>query len=256
MLFRRSATALLRTLIALMVATLACFSAVQAKSEDRDPQTTSNESPNNVMLDSQIFLPMITMPGKPFTGHVSFQGGPAADAFLRMFWYTNGGTQQIKFSSTNTDANGNYIFPTTPYLAEGDYFYVYYSLDRNGVLAYFRCNNVTKYTVKYSCDFDITDIGLNDPPSPAMISLPYTFRWVRRPYTTDSYFWELYKSDGTTLKKALGSGPLGYTDSIFVGSFPAGIIGQEYLWTIGFTSPEGEGHSEQFYKVYFTGLGQ
>jgi hypothetical protein len=212
-----------------------------------------------VELNHQVYLPLVLKSystGTGIYGRVTLNGAPAANVYLQLRFFD--GSQWSTRSTTYTDQNGNYAFTSIPSLGPNQRYYVLYSnsAGTSGRLRAWGTRELTSYTAGTAVEignFDIADIPLVAPSDGATVSLPYTFRWTRRPATpSDSYALALYDSSNYA-----HTSPLGYVDSVLVNNLPPFVTpGTQYWWEVLAFSPDGGvGISLQARRVTFTNTG-
>ena len=198
------------------------------------------------MAASRSYLPLALQhvdrtPG--VAGRVTLQGGPQAGIALELMSWD--GLALVQVMTTTTGSDGRYLFPGAPTQADGQYYYVSFNNSQNGssydYLAYYRTPLFTGHAAGDHTALGILEIANLAPRNPytfQKVSLPHTFAWWNRPYSTgDTLTLNLYQADGTLLYQ---SAPLGNTGSAALASLPEGAAwGRNYLWRIQVYRPDG-----------------
>lgn len=139
-------------------------------------------------------------------------------------------------ATTTTDANAEYHFLDMPSLPPDHIYNVLYinqEDDPNRVISWIGYL-ITTYDAgadAFGADIDIADIPLANPSSGALLGLPATFTWQRRPIPTDSYEFELFAAGGSPY---FYSNPaLGYVNTYTLTTLPPGFqYNTPYSWSM------------------------
>jgi hypothetical protein len=192
---------------------------------------------------SFVLLPFVSGPcGRGLCGEVRLNGAPVSGVALELRFY-NGSTWSTA-AATTTDSTGHYDFAGMASLLPGQRYYVRYLNQANtpGRLYVWQTRVRTSYTAGTTLDlgsFDIGDVVLTAPGENALVALPQTFTWTRRPATpTDSYEFDIYDPVDSD---PYGYTPLlGYVSGVTVTGLPDGFEpGVSYVWEVWIYSPDG-----------------
>jgi uncharacterized delta-60 repeat protein len=182
-------------------------------------------------------------------GRVTDKGAPAAGISLSLRFFD--GTNWSTMATTVTNPDGVYNFANIPDLTPGQKYYVLYTNQNDpNRLWIWGTKVITSYTIGSSINignFDISNIILSSPAPGSIVTLPYTFQWVRRLASLgDSYEFDLYDPyDGDPY---FYTPMLGYVDNYILTGLPAGFVnGANYAWEVYAYSPDG-GSGISFYS--------
>ena len=221
-----------------------------------DPVGTFTRSAASSNASLQIFLPIIINPAPVplnLVGRVTFNGVSASGVKLILMLY-EGSNYPSGVASTNTAADGSYLFTADP-LSAGQSYRVYYSGTAlaEGKLDYWYTTFLATYEsgqITKRGDFDIADVPLVSPVGAATIALPTTFQWDRRQATPgDSYRFEL--DNGYSLCHVFSSW-LGYVNSYTLDSTVEGCdnTGFQNYWTVYVSDGDGGIGRSYFYNSF------
>jgi hypothetical protein len=208
-----------------------------------------------------VYLPFLRSNiGLGIHGVVTLNGRPVAGVSLSLRFYN--GTSWSTRAITITNQEGIYSFTNIPALFPGQLYYVRYinpSTFGDGRLGFWATREISFYAARSDVNignFDIADITLLNPEPGAVISLPITFQWARRPATpSDSYEFNLF--DPYNELPYFYTPPLGYVETYTLGRLPIGFSpGVVYGWALGVYSLDG-GYGTSFYyhPVMFSNTG-
>jgi len=206
-----------------------------------------------------VFLPLILKNfTKTLNGTVTDKGIPVAGTQILLSYY-NGSTWST-YSSTLTDSYGKYQFTTLPTLsADHEYYVRWDNTEANSNrLSGWHCDSINSSTIDPNadrCDFDIENIVLISPGHGLTISLPNTFSWKKRTFTSDDYEWNLL--DVSDFDPWWWTDPsLGYVNSYTLNSLPSGFTaGAQYGWRMWVYGSNGSGASYYYRSVIFSNTG-
>ncbi|PKO19117.1 MAG: hypothetical protein CVU39_00775 [Chloroflexi bacterium HGW-Chloroflexi-10] len=240
---------------------------IQEKSQDiinSIPPNNKFPAANSTTSES-IFLPLVlknTTSGTIF-GSVTFNGTPIENISLQLRFFD--GTNWSTLTTTNTTANGSFIFRHIPGLASGQKYYVLYqnpsvTIEEDKLFAW-NTRALTAYNSDQHIEignFDIANIVITSPNTDTSVALPSTFLWVTRPATpNDSYAFNMYKPvDINPL--FITNPPLGYVNSFTLESLPAGFnTNTTYFWEVyTYSADGGYGISNKIFKITFLNTGK
>ena len=216
-------------------------------------QSGASQAAQAPLQDKLIYLPLV-MNQTGYRGQVTYNGAPAAGQVITLRYWD--GSKYTSWAAAVTDSGGNYAFTSLPPIGGGKDFYVRWTNDtqKTGYLSAWYCDNVTGTTAdRYTCSFDIVDIDLVSPSGASSINLPYTFSWVRRPITRDSYQVEfLYFTDPETAVEKYLTPLLGYVSEWRMTSLPGEMtVGTLYYWGVRAYGANGYGESYYIRSVRF-----
>ncbi len=204
------------------------------------------------------YLPMLRRDNPPFTGRLTDNGVPVAGKELYLAYSNPGGNGYTLYTTSNAD--GSFIFPTTPDVNTDDQsFYVFWDNHPGSNLSWllnFYCNTVTSTNKDYYCDINIHNVPLISPPDKAHIKTPAVFSWQIRPTSTDNYIFNIKDPNGYP------SGKLIKREMHYVGSqliaFPASDyqVNTLYYWWVDVRTPEGWGMGNDVREIYLSNVGQ
>ena len=164
-------------------------------------------------------------------GRVTYNNQRAPGIQLNLRVYDNNGESNV--ATTYTDSQGNYSFKNVPNLPPGKRYYVRYGPNNSDdkFVYIWLGPDITSYQQgqsKHGGDFDIADVKLTSPPSGATRSLPVTFTWEKRVYTSDTYRFILF--DPNTLQ-GWRTDDLGYVGDVTITALPSDVqYGKTYGW--------------------------
>jgi hypothetical protein len=208
-----------------------------------------------------ISLPLVLMPEPGLQGHVTVNGVPTGGVPLDLRYFN--GSSWSSRGTLSTASDGSYRFADVPSLNPGEHYYVRFlnTAETDGRLWLWGTRELDSYTNGAAValgDFDLADVTLLSPDAGALVSLPFTFRWTRRPATpSDSYEFDLWDWDDDD-PFFYTDPPLGYVDSFTLNNTPPGFATYTpYTWDIWIYSPDG-GYGICFWSFYvgFSNTGQ
>jgi hypothetical protein len=180
------------------------------------------------------YMPLVLSHGSLY-GRVTHNGAPVANVLLVLYVY-NGSSWSVQ-TSTLTGPGGDYQFVDQPSLPLGYRYMVEYTNSSDSSrLGYWDTQQITTYlagTVVQMGDFDVANVQLVDPGHGAAISLPYTFKWVKRSATpTDFYRVGIF--DISDFDPYVTTGTVGWVSELQTpSSLPPGFItGVTYYWWV------------------------
>jgi hypothetical protein len=245
MLHERNFFSLLKGMLRVIAGLAILFGATLAGSSAGPRQASAQ------VQDEIYYFPLVLNPNV-YNGRVTINGQPAAGRTVTMRYWN--GSAYSNWASVTTDANGRYAFRNInlPPIGGGKDFYVRWTNDTQtpGYLAAWYCADVVGApTDLYTCNMEIGDVTLADPPGGSTINLPYIFRWDRRSLTTDSYRVEF---NSATFEQRYITAPLGYVSQWQMTNLPGTmVVGTQYFWGIRVHGPNGYGESRLLRSVRF-----
>jgi len=201
----------------------------------------------------QVYLPLVVnnypagTPDPGIYGQITQNGTPVAGATVWLqvefggSWYT--------YLETTTDASGNYRFTDVLSLGGPATAYgVTFINDTHtpGRVWQWLGDPISSYTAGANLNvgtYEVSDIALTSPADPYTSTVPVTFQWIRRSYTSDDY--ELWIYDGNFDPQWATEPSLGYASSYNLTSLSGtGLTtGTPYNWDLIFYGPNGIGWS-------------
>lgn len=225
------------------------------------PPGGGSSNPKNLIVNSQVYLPVLSKPTPGIWGRVTLNGAPVGGVPLLLRFFN--GTLYSTAATTSTATDGSYSFTNAPTLGSGQWYYVLFLNSTNGpetVLWSWSTRRLTTFSAGSSVaigDFDIANIPLVAPAPNATVGLPYTFLWTRRPATpSDSYELDLF--DPSDNNPWWWTYPLlNYANNYTLYGLPSGFVPNVmYGWDVCVFSPDGGmGVSRYYQSVTFSNSG-
>ena len=208
-----------------------------------------------------VFLPSVRSSALSISGTLLEKGKPAAGATVYLFGYTDENTD----AKTVTDTQGKFNFYDLPNLDyDESYFICYQNEEMNANRLLFYCadeiysfNHLTPLTLD---SMEISDIGLSTPSDGAHVSLPTTFSWSPRTFSTsDWYEVDLFEPGYEGYIPVCWTDAFSYRSNITIGSISgcsAIQINTPVEWGMWVYAPVG-GYGASFttHTVYFNNYG-
>jgi hypothetical protein len=186
-------------------------------------------------------------------GIVTYNGAPAAQIPLTLWFYN--GTAWASISSTSTAADGSYLFGSVSSLASGQAYEVLYvnNVGDPRYLSVWYGPIIQGYTAgspRSGGDFDIANVTLLAPLHDSTRQLPTTFTWETRGLAGDSYRWVLFELQSNQLWE---TGNLGNTGAYTLTGLPPGTsFDKRYGWFVRvYTGENGFGESYYYHAITF-----
>jgi hypothetical protein len=201
------------------------------------------------------FLPFLARPAA-ISGRVTFQGQPAADITLGLYFFDGMEWSDSAIATTTTDSDGRYRFVGQPALGPGEYYGISFGPNETDerFLAGYDAPAIGTYTGQADVpggDFDIANVVLNEPRPGAQVRPPVTFRWTRRGIAGDSFRLVLVDSD-PTIGAAWETGLLGDIDSVTLDLPPGAAYNHDYYWSVDVNDTSGGwGYAFNLYRLVF-----
>ncbi|GEM_PF-6723535 len=206
--------------------------------------------------DFTVYLPFVQKsPAPGLYGRITLSGTSLSNAYVHILKYIRSNRTLYLQGKTRTDSAGNYRFSGLPSLTSGQEYWVEFLNERRtpGQLWRFTCKPITTYsagTDKKACDFDVADVVLGFPGDGSEVDLPETFTWTRRPFSSDSYEFNLYDKWGDDWWWT--DPPLGYVSQYTLQNLPAYFsLYTPYYWDLWIYTPAGTAWSLGANRVSF-----
>lgn len=194
---------------------------------------------------STVYLPVIQAPWGRITGSAtSSRGGTTGHTVQLRSYQPAGANPSTLVASTTVAADGTYVFAQVPALPTDYAYYVFYTptiVDPAFLIGAYS-PDVTALAAGQVVGLgtlNVTGLDLASPADQIVASMPTSFTWIRRPTTTDIYYWRVFDPGGVL--ETLSTDDLGYVDQVTISQFPAAAGYQAstlYGWNIGIVMPD------------------
>lgn len=174
--------------------------------------------------------------GGLISGQVLANGTPVAGAQVVLRSYVRAQTESSVMTTTTT-ITGYYAFANPPSSPTGFTYYVRYGpqFDNPAYVSIWYGPDLPPYTAGTRVsggDLNVANVPAVFPSDNTTVTLPVTFRWTRRPTTTDSYSFILGGWSEANYTDTVESGALGYVGEYTVATFPHLLYGEPYGWLL------------------------
>lgn len=174
--------------------------------------------------------------GGLISGRVTANGTPVAGAQVVLRSYLRNQSESSVLTTTTT-ITGYYAFANPPSTPAGFTYYVLYGpqFDNPAYVSLWYGPDLPPYTAGIRVsggDLNVANVPAISPSDNTTVTLPVTFRWTRRPTTTDSYSFLLGGWSEANYTDTVESGALGYVGEYTLSTFPQVMYGEPYGWLL------------------------
>ena len=199
------------------------------------PTATPSQTPTQTPTAALSPTPTVTPTSGPagIYGQVTYGGDPISG--IPLLLRRRNGSSTTTVATTNTVAQGRYLFAGVPALGANQVYYVWFGTNNtnNMFVSNWYGPDITSYGAGKSQpggDFDIGNVRLLSPAANATVPLPTTFSWQLRNVGGDTYRWTMYdpNSNNDWITNDLGN-----VDSFTLSGLPPNAAyGKPYRWLV------------------------